>query len=665
MIGLATDIRAPDLLDSVQLNVTRMRDGFPEEQLPPWTISGLPDQPFNLPGSYGVYSPDGSEVKVQLDLVGLKDDSPVVTRSAILSLVNGKTLFVRLGLVTGCMNRSDCGSDQTCVEGRCSSRVIDQLMLPDYDERLVTELTCNSGTAFINTADGSPMPLSDDAASCPAGLCSEGTCLKPDPSMPTPDGGDQPDLGPTSVQGTNVLTFVNDTTMSTQPVDLSSTTINAFVPDGMGGFAMLAGTGLADGTFSIPNVPQGSYLLQIGTQYFVTTSHSLDLGFTQQGRADAVTAPAGSTVAFSGNILPWDTVTSGLFVAIPQLGMDAVTIDASQLLQGATTMTNNVLLDWSQNPPSLLVDASKGDQLLVTQFARNMTAPAIYDFVAGFGVAMPFTQTAGAQSNAIVNIASVPASQSFMLDWPRSQFDALLASTGPNAGFRQSALILFSSLQANSHFLGNGTLVSTADNLQTDVQQLISYGDPYPASWTEAVQVQYLSSIVPQVVGAEAPSQIGGFIINELASNLNGKTIAPRLGTVSSVRIANTDALGPPITITTLTPTVSWVAPTLGVPRYYRVQVADLQGTGIITIVNAGQIQTEDTSVTLPPGLLQAGHTYDLRITAIDDPAWDPLKPNASPSFPSSQSFVVSSVFTAQPTGGTAMDGGAPPARHP
>jgi hypothetical protein len=189
IIGIATDIRAPDIIDAVQLNVTRVRDGYPEEQLPPWTISGLRNIPYNLPGSFGVYQPDGNETKLIVDLVGLKDDVPLVTRHAVLSLVNGKTLFVRMGLVTGCMNRTDCSQTESCVEGRCVAQEIDPHILPVFRDELVTALSCNSGTSFINTEDGSPMPLLPEAATCPASLCGEGTCFHP------PDGAAMADAG--------------------------------------------------------------------------------------------------------------------------------------------------------------------------------------------------------------------------------------------------------------------------------------------------------------------------------------------------------------------------------------------------------------------------------------------------------------------------------------
>ena len=178
IIGIATDIRAPDLLDSVQLNVTRVRDGFPEQQLPPWTISGLKNVPFNLPGSYGVYSPDGSEPKLEIELLGLKNDQTVVRRNAIVSLVHGKTLFLRLGLTAGCRNRTDCAPTESCVEGACKPKELDPSVLPDFKDDLVGTLTCASGAAYINTEDGSPMPMSADANRCSTG-CNEGTCLVP------------------------------------------------------------------------------------------------------------------------------------------------------------------------------------------------------------------------------------------------------------------------------------------------------------------------------------------------------------------------------------------------------------------------------------------------------------------------------------------------------
>jgi hypothetical protein len=179
MIGVATDIRAPDVLDEVQLSVTRTSDGFTEE-LVSWQITGQLDQPFNLPGSYGVYAPDGNPITVQLDLTGNKNGAPVVTRRAILGLVDGQTLFYRLGLTAGCQTMQDCGSpNMSCIEGTCKDVHLDSSTFPAFTTDLVTTLTCDSGVNYIDTSTGSPMTRSADAPSCPPGQCSEGTCLAP------------------------------------------------------------------------------------------------------------------------------------------------------------------------------------------------------------------------------------------------------------------------------------------------------------------------------------------------------------------------------------------------------------------------------------------------------------------------------------------------------
>src|SRR4051794_3850519 len=67
VVGVATDMPAPDLLDRVRLTV--LRDGVTTQQ-ESWTITGLPAQPFELPGSFGVFSDDGSEPRIEIVLEG-------------------------------------------------------------------------------------------------------------------------------------------------------------------------------------------------------------------------------------------------------------------------------------------------------------------------------------------------------------------------------------------------------------------------------------------------------------------------------------------------------------------------------------------------------------------------------------------------------------------
>src|SRR5205814_57762 len=90
------------------------------------------------------------------------------------------------------------------------------------------------------------------------------------------------------------------------PSDLSKTTIAAHVPVGQG-FTTIAGAGGADGRFSIPKVPEGSYALQIGTRYYVTDKRTLDLETKDLGRPDVVPATNPNTaIAFNvTGLSPW------------------------------------------------------------------------------------------------------------------------------------------------------------------------------------------------------------------------------------------------------------------------------------------------------------------------------------------------------------------------
>jgi hypothetical protein len=239
MIGVATDVRAPDILDQVELVVTRVADGMPEIDQQ-WDITGIPNEPFNLPGSYGIFSADGTEPKVQIEVIGLKNGNAVVTRHAILSLVSDRTLFVRMGLTAGCINKNDCGPSQTCVEGQCRDRLIDSRQLPDFVQVLVNELTCDSGTKYIDTATGDPMPFSADAMSCPSSLCSEGTCYKP----PVDDGGttfEPTDMAVDAAVGSDMTSPPADLVpaMLTCPGDvLGSTAVMMFSTTGVSGLTM-------------------------------------------------------------------------------------------------------------------------------------------------------------------------------------------------------------------------------------------------------------------------------------------------------------------------------------------------------------------------------------------------------------------------------------------
>src|SRR5438132_4314387 len=125
IVGLATDLDAPAPLSSVHLTVLSLPNGIPLGDATDRPLSGRVGEPYSLPGTYAIYSDSGTADRVRVRLVALDQaGQTLVVRTAVLSLVPERTLFVRLGLVSACVGKSDCGDDGlTCVEGHCVSEV--------------------------------------------------------------------------------------------------------------------------------------------------------------------------------------------------------------------------------------------------------------------------------------------------------------------------------------------------------------------------------------------------------------------------------------------------------------------------------------------------------------------------------------------------------------
>lgn len=174
VIGIATDLPAPAMFDGIDLLVTNAETGEVAADLH-WDITGERDVPDNLPGSIGIFSETDAS-QLALELVAKKGDSEVVTRTARITLVEGRTLFYRLGLAASCMTMADCDDGLTCVEGACRETEIDSAVLPEFADNLVEELTCAGGVTYTDTATRQPMAFAADAQTC-NGPCSEGTCL--------------------------------------------------------------------------------------------------------------------------------------------------------------------------------------------------------------------------------------------------------------------------------------------------------------------------------------------------------------------------------------------------------------------------------------------------------------------------------------------------------
>lgn len=176
LIGVSTDLSAPDVLDLARLRVTR--DGR-EVLAIDWPIAGLRGGQFQLPGSFGVFTDDGSEPRIDVVVTGLKGANELVRRTAKLTLVRERTLFFRMALVASCGTLT-CPAGESCVEGKCRPEAVPKVTLPAYerDIELTSRCAVAGAPALVDTLTGQPQRVVGPGHCGGGEWCGEGVCYK-------------------------------------------------------------------------------------------------------------------------------------------------------------------------------------------------------------------------------------------------------------------------------------------------------------------------------------------------------------------------------------------------------------------------------------------------------------------------------------------------------
>ena len=175
MIGVATDLAAPDQLDSVKMEI--YRDNVLIFDIPPWDIPGRRGGEYVLPASFGVFSDDGSQPRIEVQVHGIKDNQNIINRRAIFSLIAEQTLFMRMALVLRC-GGLDCPTGQTCIEGDCRPEEVDARRFPAYTPGLEQVVTCQGPDILRNTQTGDALMTMGSGACPPDQHCTESTCYE-------------------------------------------------------------------------------------------------------------------------------------------------------------------------------------------------------------------------------------------------------------------------------------------------------------------------------------------------------------------------------------------------------------------------------------------------------------------------------------------------------
>jgi hypothetical protein len=479
--------------------------------------------------------------------------------------------------------------------------------------------------------------------------------------------------GSRTVSGTSVTTYHLENGSSTAvPSDLSAAAIAAVVPDGHGGFTSIAGTGSANGVFTIPNVPSGYYYLSFGGLFTLgsgtggsparllwTNSSTVDLGSDTFGRANAVTATGGTVDLSLSNMSPWQS-GDDIQIYVPNAGAsftnfeenDAYTFPPSPS-GGSTTYSGT--FDWSQQS---LIDSTQGDNLYVLKMGSIAQGGYTWNFLQNLytnssivqadnstttvtGTFTPCALGCAPLPNAIFNVGANGAAFIQNLTGP---------GNGPTIGRTSMGVYVNPPSPFNGISEFNPALVGLDSVNNEQVTGSIDSGnipyyDPFPQNWQRLYS--YNQGATQFFTAPGATSATGLFIDSGLVTTTMPSASAPAAPSVGPVigLTINGQSLSQPQSNVGTSPTLAW-QPATGVTNYrvlvYALGVNTNGGSSLNPVIS---FQTTANSLQIPPGLLASGRTYVLRIGAYAMPLDWGTAPGRF-ALPLSLSNAASNTFT-------------------
>ena len=525
----------------------------------------------------------------------------------------GGIAFV-LGLVSGCGSPGD--------------DFVDSAIAPDafaidagHDAASVDATSSDAHVVDAHAPDTSTMDANLDAGTADAGALDANLDADVDASF-----------GP--VTGTAIFTYLTATGAMNVPQDITGLA-EAVVVDASGTATTIPVVGAADGTFTIA-VPGtvASYFFHLLPldRWVLTSSRVLDVGSDFAGRADVMppTMPTNVSLNATG-LAAWtdaDAIeifspdTGGLFSSAygPWAGGDPANGD---------TMLSGALADWSDNGLPLTTgsdalylwqlhaatSASGADYTMVAR-SYTGTAPTLVDGVDG---RIPASGTAA--------LTTPPTTISATLDFHATAFEALRSAVNPTAiaaapGTNGLAIDIERSLTSHGLYGAAPDLliysVTTGAGATDANLGSVSIPNPFPSAWEAFLGVTWFDRVPYTLPGATSATRIRA--LNAVLEPLSAVTgaIVPRLSPPTAFHVNGTHDAFVDQTGVTTTPTLSWSAGTTGTPLYYLVHVYELmQAAGATQQSQGPTFQTTQTTLTIPMGVLETGHTYVVAIEAM------------------------------------------------
>lgn len=456
---------------------------------------------------------------------------------------------------------------------------------------------------------------------------------------------------PSDVIGSRIIRTITNRSEVARPQDLSATTIAALAPDGMGGFGFIPGAGQSNGTFTIAKVPSGPFWFRFGSSYVWTNKHTLDLDIYSYGRPEAATATQNTPLTFnvtglkpfaSSDVLQWySTNVNNVYGYLGDFSPTNVPLPGDTALAGMTQ-------DWLDTG-LLMVDTSKGDSPSLTQLSSVTSGTETYTALSRIFKPDGLVQVDGFTSTLNGFMRPVSQSEKVRIAWDRTPYADYISLVNPNAISLSQRFIVHTPPWGTER----GFIAATVDLLNyypssPDMTPLdlgeAHYGNPFPCEWGRIYSIEQVYAVRYTAPGTIRPWALwAGMATYSLEAPERSKPMVQAVAPITDLMIEGVDGLQAQ-DLSVATPTLTWKAPNKGVPNAYRVTVYRVYAQGIATRANfEAELITTDTSLTVPPGILEPGENYAFLVSAIQAKGANPSRaPYRLSTFP----FAVAQVLT-------------------
>lgn len=403
------------------------------------------------------------------------------------------------------------------------------------------------------------------------------------------------------------VVFVSETEQAAVPVDLSETNLAILSLDRDGLFREHVGVGTEDGTFLVKDVPEGPYYLyrDLGIPFFrVLDDRDVLLQSFRLGRPDVARSADAETrlELHLDGMDPWgpedrlELYCAGCGGLIDLL---EGTLPDEQPIEGAEQASLDVQYDRFATPRPL-VESAKGDRGILAQVRREPRNSYRQEAIVRWAELSELNQSLGELR---VVEAEFEGTDPETLEgvFPRSGYADLSVEVGP-AGTAVLATWFVVGAVPQSEVLGGSFLFPVVsllfDSADRDVSFAADLASPFPGPWHWVIyEAQYQAKVsdgftVPASVSSRVP-------LDQFDPSLG---IVPIVLPVRNLRIDGRLAFRP-IEGAGESFEIAWEAPRGGSVDFYSVGVYEAPPSlrGVVFF------STEDTSVVVPPGIVELG----------------------------------------------------------